>query len=239
MLLDVRRAMGENTVSVIEGVRARLSAVERSLPPTVKLTVIRDDSRFIYASIASLEEHLLFGALFATVVVMFFIRNLRAVHHLGAGDSGVDHLVVHADERDGLHAQQHDAARHHARGRHRDRRRHRRAGEHLPLHRGEELLAVSGGDRGHPRGGAGGDGDDAVAGGDLPADRLHERLRQALHQPVRLDDGVRDPGVDAGQLHADPDAQLAIPEAVRRGRGSQDQGARILPLAGSAGTRAR
>ena len=34
--------------------------------------------------------------------------------------------------------------------------------------------------------------------------------------PVRLDDGVRDPGVDAGQLHADADAQLAVPEAVRR-----------------------
>ena len=43
------------------------------------MTVIRDDSRFIYASISSLEEHLIFGALFATVVVMVFIRNLRAV----------------------------------------------------------------------------------------------------------------------------------------------------------------
>ena len=31
--------------SVIEGVRERLAAVERSLPPTVKLTVIRDDSQ--------------------------------------------------------------------------------------------------------------------------------------------------------------------------------------------------
>jgi HAE1 family hydrophobic/amphiphilic exporter-1 len=79
VMLDVRRAMGENTVAVIEGVRARLDTIKRSLPPSVKLTVIRDDSRFIYASIASLEEHLIFGALFATVVVMFFIRNLRAV----------------------------------------------------------------------------------------------------------------------------------------------------------------
>ena len=43
------------------------------------MTVIKDDSRFIYASIASLEEHLLYGSLFATIVVMIFIRNLRAV----------------------------------------------------------------------------------------------------------------------------------------------------------------
>jgi HAE1 family hydrophobic/amphiphilic exporter-1 len=79
VMLDVRRAMGENTVSVIEGVRERLAAIERSLPASVKMTITRDDSRFIYASISSLEEHLLFGALFATIVVMFFIRNLRAV----------------------------------------------------------------------------------------------------------------------------------------------------------------
>jgi HAE1 family hydrophobic/amphiphilic exporter-1 len=79
VMLDVRRAMGENTVAVIEGVRAKLATVQRALPSAVKVTVVRDDSRFIYASIASLEEHLIFGALFATVVVMIFIRNVRAV----------------------------------------------------------------------------------------------------------------------------------------------------------------
>jgi hydrophobic/amphiphilic exporter-1 (mainly G- bacteria), HAE1 family len=79
VMLDIRRAMGENTVAVIEGVRAQLEKIEHSLPPSVTITVIRDDSRFIYASVASLEEHLLFGAIFATIVVMFFIRNLRAV----------------------------------------------------------------------------------------------------------------------------------------------------------------
>ena len=79
VLLDIRRAMGENTVSVIEGVRAQLQTIQRTLPKSVKLTVTRDDSKFIYASVASLEEHLIFGSLFAAVVVMFFIRNLRAV----------------------------------------------------------------------------------------------------------------------------------------------------------------
>ncbi len=79
VMVDVRRAMGENTVAVIEGVRERLASVQRAIPATVKMTVVRDDSRFIYASIESLEEHLIFGALFATFVVLFFIRNLRAV----------------------------------------------------------------------------------------------------------------------------------------------------------------
>jgi HAE1 family hydrophobic/amphiphilic exporter-1 len=79
VLLDVRRAMGENTVSVIEGVRARLQQIERTLPKSVRVKIVRDDSRFIYASVESLEEHLVFGSLFAAIVVMFFIRNIRAV----------------------------------------------------------------------------------------------------------------------------------------------------------------
>ncbi len=79
VMLDVRRAMGENTVAVIEGVRAKLEKIKQSLPTAVTITTIKDDSRFIYASIESLEEHLLYGSLFATIVVMLFIRNLRAV----------------------------------------------------------------------------------------------------------------------------------------------------------------
>src|SRR5262249_42103591 len=79
VLLDIRRAMGENTVAVIEGVRARLQSIQRALPKSVKVEIIRDDSQFIYASVASLQEHLIYGSLFAAIVVMFFIRNLRAV----------------------------------------------------------------------------------------------------------------------------------------------------------------
>src|SRR5256885_1279379 len=77
--LDIRRAMGENTVAVIEGLRAKMGAIQRALPQSVRLTWVRDDSKFIYASVASLEEHLIFGSLFAAIVVMFFIRNFRAV----------------------------------------------------------------------------------------------------------------------------------------------------------------
>jgi HAE1 family hydrophobic/amphiphilic exporter-1 len=79
VVLDVRRAMGENTVAVIEGVRTKLDTLQRSLPKAVRLTVIRDDSKFIYASVESLEEHLIFGSLFAAIVVMLFMRNIRAV----------------------------------------------------------------------------------------------------------------------------------------------------------------
>jgi HAE1 family hydrophobic/amphiphilic exporter-1 len=79
VILDIKRAMGENTIGVIEGVKKKLAAVERTLPKAVRVTMTRDDSKFIYASVAALEEHLIWGSLFAAVVVMFFIRNIRAV----------------------------------------------------------------------------------------------------------------------------------------------------------------
>ena len=79
VILDVKRAMGENTIAVIEGVKRKMAIVQRALPKAVTLTITRDDSKFIYSSVASLEEHLIFGSLFAAVVVMFFIRNVRAV----------------------------------------------------------------------------------------------------------------------------------------------------------------
>ena len=43
------------------------------------LRVIRDQSVFINASIASLQEHLLFGSVLASLVVFLFIRDLRSV----------------------------------------------------------------------------------------------------------------------------------------------------------------
>ena len=231
--LDIVRATGENTVAVIEGVKQKLASVRKALPPSVNMTITRDDSTFIYASVEALEEHLVWGSLFAAIVVMFFIRNIRAVADRGARHSSLDHRHVHADARHGLHAEQHDAARHHAGGRHRHRRCDRGAREYLPLHRGEAVHAVRSRDSGDPRGGAGGHGHDPVAGRDLPADRLHDRIRAPVHQPVRLDHGVLDHGVDAGQLHADPDAQLAVSEGGRRRQRSQDEGVRLLPLARS------
>jgi HAE1 family hydrophobic/amphiphilic exporter-1 len=77
--LDIRRASGENTIKVTEAVKTRLASVRPTLPPDVTLTMNTDDSRFIYASISSLEEHLLWGSLLASLVVLFFIGNIRAV----------------------------------------------------------------------------------------------------------------------------------------------------------------
>ena len=79
VVMDVRRQSGQNTVQVAEGVKNKLAQLQRVIPREVKITVTRDDSRFIHASISSLEEHLIFGSLLASLVIMVFIRNLRVV----------------------------------------------------------------------------------------------------------------------------------------------------------------
>src|SRR6266705_1181794 len=77
--LDVRRQSGMNTVAIVNLVKEKLNQIQRSLPPGVETKIIADRSIFINASVAALEEHLLYGSLLASLVVLLFIRNLRSV----------------------------------------------------------------------------------------------------------------------------------------------------------------
>jgi HAE1 family hydrophobic/amphiphilic exporter-1 len=77
--LDVRRQSGTNTVKIIDAVKKKIEQIKKTLPPGVTVRIIRDQSVFINASVASLQEHLLFGSLLASLVVLLFIRNFRSV----------------------------------------------------------------------------------------------------------------------------------------------------------------
>src|SRR3984893_13641693 len=60
-------------------VKAKLDQIRSALPPGTFVEIIRDNSTFIKASVKSLEEHLLFGSVLASLVVLLFIRNWRPV----------------------------------------------------------------------------------------------------------------------------------------------------------------
>jgi HAE1 family hydrophobic/amphiphilic exporter-1 len=79
VVLDVRRQTGTNTLQVIEAAKSKVQDLKRVLPRGTTIEYIRDNSTFIRASISSLEEHLLFGSLLASLVVLLFIRNFRSV----------------------------------------------------------------------------------------------------------------------------------------------------------------
>ena len=79
VVIDVRRQSGQNTIAVIQGVKQAIKDVQPLLPPGMTVAESRDDSRFIYASIASLQEHLIIGSILASLIVLLFIRNIPAM----------------------------------------------------------------------------------------------------------------------------------------------------------------
>ena len=76
--LLVRKQSGTNTVQVIQTVKDRLNEIQKALPPDLKVTVIRDQSVFIEGSVNAIYEHLILGGIFASIVVLLFMRNVRA-----------------------------------------------------------------------------------------------------------------------------------------------------------------
>ncbi len=73
----VRKQSGSNTVEVVDRVMAKLAEIQKTLPPDIKINIGNDQSRFIRRSFEDIRMHLLFGGLLASLVVFFFIRNLR------------------------------------------------------------------------------------------------------------------------------------------------------------------
>jgi hydrophobe/amphiphile efflux-1 (HAE1) family protein len=76
--LQVLRQSGANTVAVIEAVKENLARVRRQLPSDVKLEVIRDQSRYIYAALHEINVHLVLGSILACLVVLAFMRSWRS-----------------------------------------------------------------------------------------------------------------------------------------------------------------
>jgi HAE1 family hydrophobic/amphiphilic exporter-1 len=78
VLLLLRRQSGTNTVAVVDGVKERLAALAPRLPAGYRLDVVRDETDYIKASVRTVQEHLLAGAVLAALVVLLFLRNWRS-----------------------------------------------------------------------------------------------------------------------------------------------------------------
>ncbi|MEK7446975.1 MAG: efflux RND transporter permease subunit [candidate division NC10 bacterium] len=78
VILEVRRQSGENTVAVIESAKASLARLAGQIPPDVRLEVIRDQSRYIYAALHEIRIHLILGSILASLVVLLFMRSWQS-----------------------------------------------------------------------------------------------------------------------------------------------------------------
>jgi HAE1 family hydrophobic/amphiphilic exporter-1 len=75
--LVVRKQSGSNTVALIDGVKQRLDELRDALPPDLKITIIRDQSRFILRSMHEVGFHLVLGAILVALTVFFFLHDWR------------------------------------------------------------------------------------------------------------------------------------------------------------------
>jgi hydrophobic/amphiphilic exporter-1 (mainly G- bacteria), HAE1 family len=78
VILEVRRQSGENTVAVIEAVKANLARLGPRLPGDVTVQVLRDQSKYIYAALREINLHLVLGSILASLVVLAFMRSWRS-----------------------------------------------------------------------------------------------------------------------------------------------------------------
>jgi len=74
----VTKSSSANVIETVDAVKARIKALEASLPGDVRFTLVRDESLFTKDSLHDLAMSLIYGVLLATLVVFYFLRNVRA-----------------------------------------------------------------------------------------------------------------------------------------------------------------
>ena len=220
VLLNIRRQSGTNTVEVVNAVKERLVGLKANLPAGYDARIVRDQSEFIEASIHNVEEHLVVGSILAAHRRPGVPGELPVDDHRRDRHPDLDHRHVRPDVVRGFTLNMltmlaltlsvgiviDDAIVVLENIYRFIEEKHDR-----PLSRGGR---GDGGDR------TGGAGHHAVAGRHLRAGRVHGWHRRPFHEELRPDDGVRDHGVAAGQLHAHADALGPVVESAAPGEGS-------------------
>ncbi|HEY0353062.1 MAG TPA: efflux RND transporter permease subunit, partial [Enterovirga sp.] len=78
VILDVQRQPGANVVGTVDRVRAELDRLRRTLPAGIDLKIVHDRTDTIRASIADVEFTLVLSCVLVVLVVLLFLRTVRA-----------------------------------------------------------------------------------------------------------------------------------------------------------------
>ena len=161
VILLVFKQPGANVIETVDQIKAAMPRLSRLIPPGMKLDTIVDRTQTIRASVDDVEFTLALTIALVVLVILLFLRNLRATLIPARRGAAVAARRHRADVSARLQPRQSLADGDDHRGRLRGRRRHRRGREHLPPHRGRHAA-----DAGRAQGRA--------------RDRLHGRLDQHL-----------------------------------------------------------
>ncbi len=78
LLLTVQKAQDDNTIQVIDGLKATLAELQGQLPPGVRLEPILDGSRPIRVAVENVRRTLIEGALLTVLIVFLFLNSWRS-----------------------------------------------------------------------------------------------------------------------------------------------------------------
>ena len=78
LAIDVVKTQGSNTIEVARGVRRAVADLQASLPPDVKLEIVRDSSRGIQNSVNNVQQTMIEGGLLTIAIVFLFLHSWRS-----------------------------------------------------------------------------------------------------------------------------------------------------------------
>ncbi len=78
LALDVQKSQGDNTIEVVDGLTTAVAALQRELPPGMRVEVARDNSRPIRVSVTNVRRTLLEGAALTITIVFLFLNSWRS-----------------------------------------------------------------------------------------------------------------------------------------------------------------
>ena len=77
--IGIVRVRGANAVAIVDEVKRRLETeIVPALPPGLELRIAHNEGALVEQIAAALEEHIVLGTLLTALVVLYFLRNLRA-----------------------------------------------------------------------------------------------------------------------------------------------------------------
>lgn len=78
LAIDIVKTQGSNTIEVARGVRRAVTELQSSLPPDVKLEIVRDSSRGIQNSVNNVQQTMVEGGLLTIAIVFLFLHSWRS-----------------------------------------------------------------------------------------------------------------------------------------------------------------
>ena len=75
--LVIRKQSGSNSVKLIAALKERMEQLRATLPPDVRLDIVRDQSRFILRNLEEVSFHLVLGMVLVALTVFFFLHDWR------------------------------------------------------------------------------------------------------------------------------------------------------------------